>query len=225
MTHDSGSDASKAASLLSARLDAMISGQLKVPVTDGPFFVLLAMASCHADMVRPVLDDCDSAATVLQRAEPNGYVLTKCAKRNGRTLPPRTYVSDFPDGPVRSFAYVDVSERGIVEYVAGAVADKTRRLVGLGGIEHSIEKNDAQVLRDAFNALGVGSHIVVMAALLGTQGAFVTWRGPASEKTGELNAPYVKIPPLPFAAPAALKATDLNWLVRDLWDKVTEQAR
>ncbi|OOA34962.1 hypothetical protein A8F58_01185, partial [Burkholderia cenocepacia] len=90
---------------------------------------------------------------------------------------------------------------------------------------HSIEKNDAQVLRDAFNALGVGSHIVVMAALLGTQGAFVTWRGPPSEKTGELNAPYVKIPPLPFAAPAALKATDLNWLVRDLWDKVTEQAR
>ncbi|BBA45221.1 MULTISPECIES: hypothetical protein [Burkholderia] len=224
MTLDSTADDVAAAHLISARLDAMHAGPLQVSVTDGPIFVLLAMASVHAGMLRPLASDCDDAAKALQRARPNGYVLAESTKVSGFTPPPRTFVSDYPDGSAARYAYVHVSERGLVEIVAGELADSRRQLVGLGGIEQSIRKYDALALRTAFDALGVRGRIVVTAALLGTQSIRVRSRETVPELDGILDIPCVRIVPRAFASPAQLEVQNLNLMVGDLWAKVTTRA-
>ncbi len=222
MTVVSSSDNEEVTRQLSARLDAMLSGQLQVPVTPGPVFALLAMAVAHSGMIRPELSDCKVAAQALQQAEPNGYVISR---RTRSALSSRTFASELPDPPDPSYAYVHVSDRGMIELVAGEVADPTHGLVSLGGIEQSMSHGDAHAVRAAFDALGVGGRIVVVLALLYTQGARVKSRETIPELSGVLDAPIVKIAPRAFAVPAELEPRTLNRLVRNLWAEVTQRVR
>lgn len=210
----------KAARELAMRLDAMIDGGLQMPVKAGPVFVLLALATGHADSVRPESVACDAAAQALRRAEPGGYVI---AGRTGRTTPPRTFGSDFPDQSVPRYAYVHVAERGMIEIVSGEIIDSAHGLVGLGAIQKSIREHDAEAMRAAFDALGVDGPIMVAIALLRTRDAKVTFDGATPHRVGVLHVPYVKIEPFGFAARIELEAEKLNRSVSDLWTAVTLQ--
>ncbi|HEX7912497.1 MAG TPA: hypothetical protein VF534_31020 [Paraburkholderia sp.] len=101
------------------RLDEMKDGSLRMPVTSGPVFVLLALPLGYEESVQPVYGDCDAAAEALCLAQPGGYVI---AKRGLRDQPPRTFGSDYPDGMEARFTYVHVSEHGMVDIVAGEIA-------------------------------------------------------------------------------------------------------
>jgi hypothetical protein len=210
----------KAARELATRLDAMIDGPLQMPVTVGPVFVLLALATDHADLVRPESGACDAAAQALRRAEPGGYVISA---RTRRTAPPRTFGSEFPDRSVPRYAYVHVAERGMIEIVSGEIIDNAHGLVGFGAIEKSIREHDAEALRAAFVALGVDGPIMVAIALLRTRNTKVSFHGATSHRVGVLHVPYVKIEPFGFAARLELKAEKLNQSISDLWTAVTRQ--
>ncbi|HKR38417.1 MAG TPA: hypothetical protein VJU59_01860 [Paraburkholderia sp.] len=208
---------------LAMRLEAMSKdGGLQLPITPGPLFVLLALATGEADFV--VLPDsraCEAAAQELRRARPGGYVISE---RTGRTFPPRTFGSDYPDNSVPRYAYVHVSEQGMMEIVSGELADKAHGLVvGLGLIEQSIRERDAEAMRAAFEALEVDGPIVVTAALLRTRDAKVSSPGAVSDCVGVLHVPYVTIEPRCFSARVELHAEHLNQLVSDLWTEVGRQ--
>lgn len=208
----------KAVRKLVTRLEEMRDGTLQVPVTSGPVFVLLALATGHDDSVRPVSGACDAAAQALCAAQPGGYVITKQSRRS---LPARTFGSDFPDGAEPRYAYVHVAEHGMVEIVAAGIADNAYRLVGLGAITKSTREHDAEALRAAFEALGVEGPIMVAVALLRTPGAPVmSWA--TRDDAGVLSASYVTINPHRFAARSALDAENLNQLINDLWTKVSD---
>ena len=217
MTQHSVPDHSETVRKLVTRLDEMKDGTLQMPVTFGPVFVLLALATGHDASVRPVYGACDAAAQALCVAQPGGYVITKQSRRS---LPPRTFGSDFPDGAAPRYAYVHVAEHGMVEIVAGGIADNAYGLVGLGAITKSIREHDAEALRAAFDALGVDGPLMVAVALLRTRGTPVVGGG-TPEDAGVLGASYVTIDPHRFASRLALDAENLNRLVNDLWTKVS----
>lgn len=208
---------------LAMRLEAMSQdGDLQLPITPGPFFVLLALATGEADfVVLPEERACEAAAQELRRAHPGGYVISERARQ---TFPPRTFGSDYPDNSVSRYAYVHVSEQGMVEIVSGELADIAHGVIpGLGLIEQSIREHDANAMRKAFDALEVDGPIVVTAALLRTRDAKVSLRGAVSDCVGVLHVPYVTIKPRCFSACVELQAENLNQLVSDLWTEAGRQ--
>lgn len=210
---------------LATRLEAMSNDNgLKLPITPGPIFVLLALATGEPDFdVLPEDHACKAAARKLLAACPGGYVITD---RADRSIPPRTFGSSYPDNSENRFAYVHVSEQGMVEMVSGELVHEGRgEVVGLGLIEKWIRERDADAMQEAFEALEVDGPIVVTAALLRTRDVKVVSDLTVRPSVGVLHAPYVTVEPRCFSSRLELHAENLNQLVSDLWAEVGRQVR
>ncbi|WP_109479873.1 hypothetical protein [Paraburkholderia sp. C35] len=209
---------------LRRRLEELDDGGLRLPVTPGPFFVLLAQPIGIPDFdVTYGTQECDAAARKLLRARPGGYDISD---RKLRFMPPHTFGSVEPNPTTRPdrFAYVHVTEDGLVELASGEVADMgSREIVGLGGIEDEIRKHDAQAIQEAFEELGVEGRVMVTVALLRTGGAKVRWIEPVPSE-GVLGDSHVTIQPRCFATPSDLSDANLIGLVQKLWTTITRQA-
>lgn len=211
---------------LAARLDELRGDGLKLPITPGPVFVLLALATGDADFdVTPDVSIREVAAQKLLSASPGGYYIDKRAPRRSA---PCTFGSIDPNPNVTGnrFAYVHISGEGMVEMASGEVADaSSRALVGLGSIERSIHERDAMAMQAAFEALQDTGPIVVTVALLRTLGVEVRWDSIVPGGRGVLRVPFVKVESHCFPDRSELHARNLNQRVNALWDAAVQQAR
>lgn len=211
---------------LAERIDELSKGDgLKLPITPGPVFVLLALAKGGEDFdISLDVGIGEVAAQKLRSARPGGYDISSRAAQSSK---PRTFGSIDPNPNITldRFAYVHISDEGMLEVASGAVADmSTRVLVGLGAINQSIQECDAKAMQAAFEALKEDGPIVVSVGLLRTQGVEVRWDD-ISNARGVLHEPFVTIKSWCFADRAELHATNLNQRVNALWDVVVQKAR
>ncbi|WP_157259274.1 hypothetical protein [Burkholderia ubonensis] len=211
---------------LTARLAELSEGDgLKMPIKPGPAFVLLAIPIGEPDYdLVPEDGACEKAARELISARPGGYDLIE---RTSESIPPNTFGSfdPNPNDSINRFAYVHVSDDGMMEMVSGAVAESNSgALVGLGLVEKWIRERDAKAMQTAFEVLEAGGPIMVTVALLRTHDVEVKSMDAVPAVDGVMPVPYVTIQPRCFNDRSALHADNLAPLVDALWKKIIQQA-
>jgi hypothetical protein len=196
-----------------------------MPIKPGPAFVLLALPIGEPDYdLVPEDGACEKAARELLSARPGGYDLID---RKSESLPPNTFSSFYPNPNVsiNRFAYVHVSDDGMLEMVSGAVAESNSgALVGLGLVKKWIRERDAKAMQTAFEVLEAGGPIVVTVALLRTHGVEVKLMDAVPAVDRVMPVPYVTIQPLCFNDRSAFHADNLASLVDTLWKEIIQQA-
>ncbi|ABB08535.1 hypothetical protein Bcep18194_A4941 [Burkholderia lata] len=231
---------------LNARIDTLARsgrGGLIVPVTPGPFFVLLALAEGSRD-VRPAHNSSENAVEALRSASPGGHAI---ANRTSR-MPARTYCFGEPHrlgDPCHAYVHIhddsfDARRRGVrdsvcvagmIEIACAMPVDPRYGISGLYEFERTAAQ-DANALQVSFDRLGLrpDGPLFAVAALLQVNDLRVTRVSELTnspEVVGMLRTPVVRMMPQRIEHMKDLTGPRLKEFYSSLWtdiqDKVTRR--